>query len=58
MRDFTDDRFKGLSKRGLLRGLGAAGLVGFGATPSLAAGTFGLPEYTVDPSAVPTLGST
>src|SRR5580765_5634840 len=50
MRDFSDDLRKGLSKRGLLRGVGAAGLLGLGARRALAAGTYGMPEYAVDPN--------
>lgn len=39
-----------LSKRALLRGIGAAGLVGLGGSRAWAAGSYGGPEYTVDPN--------
>ena len=50
MTDYSDDLRHQLSKRTLLRGMGAAGLIGLGGNAAWAAGTYAVPEYSVDPN--------
>ncbi len=50
MTDYSDDLRRQLSKRTLLRGMGAAGLVGLGGNQAWAAGSYFGPEYAVDPN--------